>query len=763
MRNFGFHLLALLALLSAASVPAANNSIVLEGAVTNMDNQPLPGATIIIIVDGTIIQGAATDQFGKYTIRFAKPQTGSMELRASSVGYAAQSVNLEIHNERTLLDFKLRETIAELASIRVCPDQNDRVTQISLDAEQLSRRARRSLVPTNPVAAIREPQISKQGSSHSSQIRINGTSPKYYLNGISIGTDPDHYGMFAIIPSSVVRQARFHSLGTDVSFGRSSVLELKTKSPFVSHSEGEISLCTIEATATYSLGNNRYYMLGTLRKSVLDKLVKQFDLSSDRTVLPPTNFSDLFVSTGVKLSPHFRLMLDHYYVRDFLSYNTANAVGTSQGVNTYQHSSEGYVGFRLEGLYDNLLFRATAATRSSLEEYRASSGKDGDGLLLGLNSTRQENLGNIECTFLLGNFELKTGDQIQYFSRRSIDMHQQNWNFLPPFSSTDNPYIYQIALNEAYEEYHSNLTELNNAAYLSLSHEYGHTKIQSGIRLEYFANLSETKTLVTRNRLTFKTSDRGRMELFWGTFAESPVANILEPYQVLIHAWLHKLKPIRTRLLSAGYSHGPLTVSVFHKRIINLPVPVPDFSQIEQPGRFPDRAFITMQSTGGVGFKGGSLRADFDRFLSPGLSLYASYAYTDAYKYDNGVMIPYILHAPHKFVTQIDYQASRAFGFGVELQVRSGYPYSPLHSELPGTGDEIYTAEYYYSVISRENSLRFPTNAFLNVHANLDLGRSNIFCSISNVTNRANPIVNSASGLIYDAGIMPTVGMTYGF
>ena len=58
--------------------------------------------------------------------------------------------------------------------------------KIAVTSSQVISLSSRSLVVTNPTAAVQYPQLAKIGSAHSSQIRINCTSPIFHLNGIPI-------------------------------------------------------------------------------------------------------------------------------------------------------------------------------------------------------------------------------------------------------------------------------------------------------------------------------------------------------------------------------------------------------------------------------------------------------------------------------------------------------------------------------------------------------------------------------------------------
>ena len=72
--------------------------------------------------------------------------------------------------------------------------------------------------------------------------------------------------------------------------------------------------------------------------------------------------------------------------------------------------------------------------------------------------------------------------------------------------------------------------------------------------------------------------------------------------------------------------------------------------------------------------------------------------------------------------------------------------------------DDRYSSEYFLSCKKQENSARFPTFVSVNLHFSIDFGGSELYCNEANVTNRGNPIMNTAEGFVYDAGILPTVG-----
>lgn len=765
MKNFfkiGALLLSGLFLITSTHTCLAQSPATISGLVTDSAGQPIPGASVILFSGDNIISGNSSDNKGFFQFKI-KTSENPLTLKASAVGYTSRSISIDSLFQENIFKISLTPELVEVKAITVNPVGVENPAEVKLSAREITSTARQSLVPTNPVGALKEPEISRQGSNHSSQIRINGTNPRYYLNGLLLGADPNHYGMFTVIPATMVDEIKFYPQGTRARYAQPSAIELGTPASFTKHRRFEMNFSTIEATGAGSVGNEKSFLTLSVRKSVLDKIVKKFDISSDRQTLPPTNFADFFMFTGIKLSPNYRLMADQYYVRDYLSYNTASAVNSTENVRTFQSTDEQYLAVRFDALFDRLLLKLSASQKRSQKTYRAlpENEKAGSKVFLNLSEKRKTNLANLELCYLADKFQVDIGNQLEYVSYNEIDMNQHNWNFLPPFTNSDNPYVYQQALNETYATYYKRESILNDAVYVAVTRDGGWFNIESGVRAEYFKNLVERGHLLWRQAVTFRTGEQSYLKLYAGTFAESPANNILEPYQILITADLNKLRPIKTRLVSVKWTHRSLQVSLFAKHIRNLPLVTPDFDEVYQQDGSIAEDFISVQSAGEARFYGGSLSYEKTKFIFDRLDFRASYACTHAYRLDNGVNIPYELNAPHKFLAKIDYRVGPRFSIGSELQVRSGYPYTPSRPLLVYSEAETYTREYYHSVIAMENSEQFPTNISLNFYGNYSVKNIELFFAVSNVTNHANPIINAASGYIYDAGILPTIGIRW--
>jgi len=769
MSGFKRHLLSgvsLLLLLLPIAAEGSRGAARLAGRVVDTTGQAVPGATIIVLEAGTVLTGAATNNSGRFSLSFPRTESAALKIRVSSVGFEQKVLETSDLSDNRSLVIVLTPAVVEVEGMIISPSNTSQPRRIDIASRRIGERAQKSLIATNPTAAIKEPEVTRAGSSLSSQLRVHGTNPVYYLNGLPIGTDPAHYGMFCFIPASVVRQIKFQALGSSAKYRLPSVVEFESPSPFDRKVSGDVNLSTIDLTGTMSFGGKRWYALGSLRKSVLDRLVKKLQGSSDRTTLPPTNFQDVFASVGFDLGHNVRVMVDQYHVRDYLRYNTSVVTKAANGTITTQESSEDLVGLRLQAVLGQVFLRATGGMINERHQYHASpetTPETGPSLYVDLHEYRKTGYTGLELDINLDRTLLQMGIQSENKLRGKFDLEQRNWNFLPPFANTDNPFVYQQALNETCSELTDDLRGWNHGAYFSVSETADRLTIEGGVRLDVYTRLAGGGEYSYRLKAGYRTGKRTTVELFHGTFSESPVDDILEPYQALIRTNLERLRPIKTELWSAGIAGGSFRIGVFNKLITGLPVPTPDFEQPLAESGSVSEDFIVMTSTGKARFWGGAVSIDRSHFLIRRLYLYASYAYTRAHQVDNGIETRYVLEAPHKALVQADYRLTAALSAGAEMQVRSGFPYSPLRAGYARDESALYTESYYRQVLSEENSRRFPTHAYLNLNAAYSFGRTDLFLSISNVTNRANPIINASTGLIYDAGITPMLGMKVSF
>jgi len=757
--------IAIAALLLGAALPARGAQWSLAGEVVDLDGAPVIGANVAVWIDSTPVAAGAADEHGRFALRLKDSTAAPLRLVVSSVGYLRHESTVAGGGLPGRLRIELRPAPVAVEGVTVQPPEAAGAPCRALTRAEVAAAAQTSFVPGNPIDAVKEPRVLREGSSHSARLRVSGSSPVYTINGIAIGRNPTHYGMFAVVPAAVVERMTVRTLGTGAAHDAPAAIDLALPRPYGRHRDASLSLSAIDATAAWSLGGPHWFTLGAARKSVLDEIVNRLDTDAGRRTVPPTNFQDLVASSGLRLGSAASLAIDQYHVHDALEYRTGGTARNTRGAQTALATAEHYIGARLEMLRSGTLLRLQAAVQSTEESYAAASVPDGDEAeppILDLHASGVTTTIAGEVVLSLGACELTIGDRVRHVMKQRIDLTQQNWNFLPPDAASDLPNPYQPELNRLYGSYHGTRRRTDHAAYASLRWRAGPVHMESGARIGHFGGLARKEWAVFRQAATLDLDDKGALTFFAGTFAEDPAQRVLEAYQALVHTDYNGLQPVRTALVSLQYTCGPASAALYRKQIAGLPVLTPDFRRVAEDGAAGE-GFLRTRSIGEADFAGGDITLAFDSLAGGRLALTASYGYTAGTKTTASVTAPSEFNAPHRWYAMARYRVSRVVAVGAEAAVRSGYAYTlPPKSPAAPDGDRL-TVDYYRAALARENGARFPTHATLNLNAVFDFGAAEAYCAIANITNRANPIIRSADGFIYDAGILPSAGVTVRF
>jgi Carboxypeptidase regulatory-like domain len=729
----------------------------LSGVVTDTNHQPVPGATIRIFRGDSVVAGTSTDTDGYFSLHVREIDNAS--IKVSAIGYAAWSTTVAFSSLSFRYEIRLEQIEVLLPSIAVSPEPETNSTQSVLSALDVRSRSRESIVPSNPTAAIQSPQIVRRGSQHSSNLRINGTSPTFFINGNKIGYDPNHYGAFSIIPGGIVDEIRVSAQGTSAKYGLPSVVEMKTTTPFESGFDGEANLSVIASDGFLSIGKKDFFLTGSARKSVIDKIAKEFNLKSEHQTIPPTNFRDIFISSGLRLSSSSKIVLDAYQVQDFLSLESGMATGRKGGVSSFLHTKEWFAGGRYEITRGNWFIQAATTTRSSFETYSAFNRQNySRGLQLDLTEKAVTSTGALDVTHVAGNLDLSAGVHGEYVSRRETDLQQQNWNFQPPDASSDLPSLYQPQLNAQYGEYHGSRTSASGDGYLSLKVAGSKLSHEHGIRVDYFRNLSHSTAFSVRQQVHVIAPLGVSLDAHFGTYAETPINRILEPWQAIIRAEESNLQPIRTTLAAVSLKKWGIALGAFTKRMNNVPAVIPP--QLTPVGlQEPNGGQLAMKSMATQQFTGWDISYTRDNCFLNKLAFYGYYSHSRAGRRIVGWQMPHELDIPNRLFASVDYTGFRKWSFGASVIAQSGAPYTPVPEYDEFTADNPLPA--YLSQVSKENSLRLPYNVNVNLRTQYSFDHGTFYFSVTNVTNRDNVIIHSYRGYIYDAGIMPSLGVSY--
>jgi hypothetical protein len=738
---------------------------IISGTILSSDKNPVIAANIKLYDNDSLVSWAVSDTAGKFSINAYNRPAKTNRLEISAIGYKSREYSISDNKDYSRFGVILTENPIDLGSIHVESKPDIVVGKNSLSGSKLIEKSRRSLILTNSAGAIKQPQAVRDGSAQSAKIRVNGTSPTYFINGCRMGDDPNHYGMFNIIASPNLSGLDFYAQGTPAKYESPSTIEFHTPKSFNRRFGGEFDFSFIEGTVLAAEGNDRYFVMTSIRKSFLDLFINKAPFKSDRLTIPPTSFTDFFTSSGIKLTPNDILIADHYYSKDYLSYDLSGSKRNPAGLNIAQNTEEQFVSIRLESTRPNFNYRIAASTKSGTESYGvlpATPSPDSN-MLVDLYSTQRICTGDASFSYLLGRLIITAGNSTKYISDRKLNLHQSNWNFQPPDASSDNPYIYQPELNYLYGKIRLNDNQFDNASYVSLKSRPGKFEYELGMRRSYFQKLRTNWHTTYRGSIGYNAGRLGTLSLFGGTFAESPIKRILEPNQVFVVTQLDRLDPISSHLVSFSYTLSRLNMGVFTKAIHNIPILTPDFGRVDIENLRMEQDFLSMKSIGKLNSYGGDISIDLKNFPTPKWDICISYGYTHNIKSINELATPYELDAPHKLNIETDYRVSRVISIGGNLAAHSGYPYSQPVAGYQNYTLSRYTDEYYRGVLAGLNSSRFPVNYQSSIYANFDWGKRHLYLTIINVTNRKNPLISSADGYIYDNGILPSIGYGYQF
>lgn len=737
----------------------------LSGTVSEPEGNPVVGATVVLTDGSAIIAGTISDQKGAWKLKLPLTLNENLLIRISAVGYTSSTTKLSFASDIPLrLNTILKPELIDVGSVRVTARRQLPVGVRQIDSTSITASAQQTLVPTNVTAAVRQPLTVRLGSLHSSQVRVNGTSPQYHLNGVPIGADPDHFGMFSIIPNTVVDKVELRTHPRFAMASSPATVQLYSGSRFLRHSNASVQLGTVEATVTGSAGTDDRFILASARHSIIDLLVNQFDLSSQDRSIPPTKFKDFFLSSGWKQSGHSQLFIDGYHSRDHLTYNLLESGITESPLETVHRSTDSYLALRHNLDFAKWQVKNSLSIRSGSKSYRAmpqnfSMRKT---MNLDLHEKRRQMTASSEFAVFAGDITFRGGTQHEFVFQRDVTMTQEGWNFLPPFAPSDNPHPFYWVLNTTYDTLNLNQRETNGSAFASLGMKFGKVSVEAGLRQHYFSSLADQWETAFRATASYEfTSNLGTV-LSYGTYFENPASTILEPYQPLIRAVLPELTSLRSELTTIGLAWKGINVGGFYKHQQSLPVVTPDYSHINSYGAY-DENFLRARSTGLAEYFGVWCEADMRNLIGTKFDAYLSYAYSQAVKREDKrhELMRHEQDVPHRFQANVSYRLTSNFTTSASMDVRSGFPYSP--SRMIQLSDRQTSLEpaNYDAMLAEENSLRFPIHYYLSLSATYQLGPCDVLLTVTNVTNRANPVVNSSNGFIYDAGLLPGLSLRW--
>lgn len=787
LRQGGFTLAVIVALLSP-SISVAAVDIIFRGNVSDQSGDPIIGATVQLFGDGLPLTGVACDLDGAFAISWTPDTENEAEifvLEFSCVGFQPRRITL---GNRVASDFSpgnlslaLVALTSKMDGVSIVADQETGAPN-AISGDKLVHLSRQSFAPSNSLEAVRGPAVSRSGSAFGSQIRFAGSSPDYKINGASLGRDAAHYGMFALVPTEALDRMTFSAHAYSASSASPTTVELHTDRRFGARTRANITISALETVGAFRRGNESYFVGAALRKSVLDKLVQKFPEKSSTRQIPPTNFQDVFVNTGLRISPSVELFFDQYHTRDYLVISVGPTSINTAGVNALQHTSREQYNLELRGVSPKLFWKIAAQAEFTGSEYRAHSDGSDNPASLELNLTDTGRRFNFRAELTrswksstTSATKLTVGAEETFRSYLNIHLNQSNWNFQPPQATSDNPNIYQLGLNILYPQLDISTQGNELAVYAETERSFSDWTFRAGARGQLYTDLAHNYDLLGRLSLSHRINRYANVDVSYGSYAESPLGNLIEPYQILVRQRINRLNSIKTHLISLNYERNYrnksiFAVKLFAKRITDLPALTPTFSQFYVAGF--DLSILTdlgMRSVRNQEYAGASLSYRRNQALyglfGDRLDIAASYGLSLAREKTRGIQTLVGEHAPHQAELSADYRAGGPWAFGSRLTVRSGYRYTATRDiDISSAGIfQTYSGALDLETLAAENRERFDAHINLNLSMRFESGGFATFANIGNLLNRKNPIISAYDGFIYDSGILPSIGASWQF
>lgn len=171
----------LFVLLSLCPAKALAENFALSGRVTNTQNEPLVGTTILLFANDSVFAASVCDKDGLFKIN--ELPSGAFRLQASFVGYTTHRQDIELNKHVALSPIVLQEDLQKLDEVTV---QGDRKNLVKHEAGSttffLSANARKQSL--SPYEALREIPKLKINVETKSIETLNGRPTLVTVNGV---------------------------------------------------------------------------------------------------------------------------------------------------------------------------------------------------------------------------------------------------------------------------------------------------------------------------------------------------------------------------------------------------------------------------------------------------------------------------------------------------------------------------------------------------------------------------------------------------
>ncbi|MBI1182841.1 TonB-dependent receptor plug domain-containing protein [bacterium] len=540
------------ALLCLFTVVAIAQTAELRGFVYNEENgEPIPLANVFL--KGTTT-GVTTDFNGFYALSKIKP--GSYVLMATSIGFDSFKVDIKLQSGDVLTqNIYLKPADYELQEVEINEERTARQTEAKVSVIKVTPDKIKRIPTVGGTADLAQyfqilPGVVFSGDQ-GGQMYVRGGSPiqnKVILDGMTIYNPFHSIGLFSVFDVDIIRSVDVYTGGYPAEYGGriSAVMDIKTRDGNRKRTAGHVeagpfaSKVLLEGPLVKSNNNNvSSSIIFSARSSYLKKTAPVLYPYADSNGLPYL-FNDFYSKWSVQTPKGSKLDVFGFSFNDNVNFkNTTNYKWNANGAGTKMMFLPPQSSTVVEAHFDWSDYRMVQTEQDAAPRSSSISGFEG----------------GLDFSYYNGNNLFKYGAQFIGFS---TDFQ---------YTNSANRTVSQTAYT----------TEL--AGYMHFKYKSNRLILEPGLRLHYFASLSELspeprlmgKVLVT-DRFRFKfasglyaqnllsaRSDRDVVNLFYG-FLSGPddLPNTFRGQDV------------KTRLQKAGHLIGGFELDLGDNSYINV-------------------------------------------------------------------------------------------------------------------------------------------------------------------------------------------------
>lgn len=310
----------------------------LSGTVLDDNNQPIPGANIIIDDSN---RGTVSNENGKYSIKLAK---GNYTIKVTYLGFKTIEQQITFNNDKTL-NFNLVPQTEDLQEVVV----SDNIEGINIrDPEMSVSKLDASSIKKIPVvfgevdviqSLLQLPGVSNAGEGASGfNVRGGATDQNLILIDDALIYNSSHlFGFFSIFNPDAVKNLKLYKGGIPANYGGrvSSVLDIKQKTGNTQKLKGEGGIGVISSKLTLEgpIQKDKSSFLLSGRGTYAHLFLKLTDNSNS------AYFYDLNTKLNFNIDEKNSLSFSGYYGLDYVNINDSftNIYGNAFGILDWEH------------------------------------------------------------------------------------------------------------------------------------------------------------------------------------------------------------------------------------------------------------------------------------------------------------------------------------------------------------------------------------------------------------------------------------------